>query len=89
MSYTYGVRIQYIPRYSANFESTTIESLIKRTCDGNSYGGGALETATRTADNAASMLGRLIDLLASRGTMSAEDVLELAEISGATDVEMS
>jgi hypothetical protein len=85
------VRIKYVPRYSSfnRPENSSIESLIEKACDGNDYGSGAVEAASRTASNAASMLGRLIDLLASRGTLSAEDVLELAQISGASDVAMT
>jgi hypothetical protein len=75
------MRIRYREGYSNLDKNCEISALIERVCDGHDYGTGALEAASREANNAASMLGRLIDLLASRGTLSAQDVLDLAEIT--------
>jgi hypothetical protein len=81
------MQIRYQETYSSRVTQIEIGTLIERTCDGHDYGTGALEAASRAASNAGAMLGRLIDLLVSRGNLSAQDVLDLAE-SGASDPEL-
>jgi hypothetical protein len=81
------MQIRYQEAYSSRVTQIEIGALIERACDGHDYGTGALEAASRAASNAGAMLGRLIDLLASRGSLSAQDVLDLAENS-ASDPEL-
>lgn len=54
--------------------------------DGNDYDRGAVESARATADNAGLMLGKLIDILATKGVLTKDDLSELDLFGG--DVEL-
>lgn len=54
--------------------------------DGDDYDRGALESARATADNASLMLGKLIDVLATKRVLTKDDLAELDLFGG--DVEL-
>ena len=80
------MQIRYTTQYDKRQQTDTVENLILRACDGYEYGAQPVEEAARAARNTAVVLASLVEMLASRGVLSAEDVLELVCIS-AEDVE--
>ena len=60
-------------------EYESIAEYAKSKLDGSHYDSGALEAAGQTADNCASAIGRLLDVLATRGVLHAKDVSEIVD----------
>jgi len=56
-----------------------IAEFIEGGVDGRDYDVDVHQAAQHTADNAGKMLGRLIALLADKGVLTGQDVLELAK----------
>lgn len=60
-------------------ENTKIDLVeyITNQLDGDDYDRGSLESARATADNAVDLLGKLIDVLAAKTTLTDDDLSEL------------
>jgi hypothetical protein len=56
-----------------------IPEYVTRAASGGSYGNGTLEDIRDAAENACAALGRLLDLMARRGTLTAPEVSWIAE----------
>lgn len=67
------MNIEYENIFSHTHEECTIEDFVASGCYDNNSSGVA-ETAQGTAENTAKALGRLIDLLASKGLLSGEEI---------------
>lgn len=64
---------------TGNCKTLDITEYVTRATSGGSYGNGALEDVRDAAENACAALGRLLDLMARRGTLTAPEVSWIAE----------
>lgn len=74
------MKISGISKYNfgAGEQTYDLATFVAGQLDGDDYERGAVESAQATADNVAQAFGRLVDLLAERGLLSATDVTMLA-----------
>ena len=71
-------------------EYKSLEDYAEFKLDGNDYGKGAMEAATDTARNNSQAIGRLLDLMAEKGLVSAQEAATVVEgyISGSAVYEI-
>jgi len=62
-----------IENYSQVREYDSLEDYAESKLDGDDYGKGTMEAAADTARNNSQAIGRLLDLMADRGLVSAEE----------------
>lgn len=67
----------------------SLEDYAESKLDGDDYGKGAMEAAADTARNNSQAIGRLLDLMAEKGLVSAEEAATVVEgyMSGSTAFE--
>lgn len=61
-------------------KSEDVGTLIEHACDGSDYDSGAVETNAASCSKLAEVLGRLVDRLAKRGVLDADDVVCIADL---------
>lgn len=76
-------------RYGEKREYNSIEEYAEQRLDGSDYDVGQLEAAVTTARNNSGAIGRLLDLLADKGLVNAEDAGNIIEgyVSGSIEFE--
>lgn len=68
-----------IPSPYENTESLNIEYYAEYSLDGQSYDSGQVEAATATSRNNSRAIGRLLDLMASKGMFTAPEITRVIE----------
>lgn len=63
-----------VPNTYPRIEGVHITEAIALECDGGGYDTGAVEAAARTAENVSKMLGRLVNILAEKKLLTAQDI---------------
>ena len=73
-----------IENYGQAREYNSLEDYAESKLDGDDHGKGAMEAAADTARNNSQAIGRLLDLMADKGLVSAEEAATIVEgcISG-------
>ena len=64
---------------TGDYRTLDIPEYVTQSTSGGSYGNGALEDVRDAAEHACAALGRLLDLMARRGTLTAPEVSWIAE----------
>jgi len=59
-------------------KDTEVKDYIINCLDGNDYDRGALEATRKTADNACEAIGKLINILANKGLLTATEIKDIA-----------
>ena len=65
--------------YGTKREYTSLEEYAKCRLDGDDYGMGQMEATTATAENNSKAIGRLLDLLADKSLITAEEAATIVE----------
>lgn len=68
-----------LPSPYENTKSLNIESYAEHSLDGCSYDTGQLEAAAATSRNNSRAIGRLLDLMASKGLLTAPEITQVVE----------
>ena len=66
-----------VSQYGDN-QKTDVAEYVDRQLDGRDYDNGAMEAASATADNATGAIAKLVGILASKGILTAQEVVSIA-----------
>lgn len=72
------MKIKATPSWEKELNET-IYQYVKRKLDGYEYGSGQLEMIGRTSENNSEAIGRLLDLLSTKGLLTAPEVTKIVE----------